>query len=90
MDRPLPKRTSSDPDARMCDVASTVGLSDRAVHQIAGELVVVTQRAAENEKVGWSNCYRVVRSAHSRHGLEADLSQCEFADLVLRRHPRAD
>ena len=90
MDRPLLKRTSSVPDARLCDAASTVGLTDRAVQQIVRELVVVTQGAAENEKVGRSNCYRVVRSAHSRHGLEADVSLGEFADLVLRRHPRAD
>jgi hypothetical protein len=86
------ERINDDGDKRfrMCDVASPVGLTDRAVRQIVRELVAVTQGPAENEKVGRSNCYRVVRSAHSHHELETDLSLGEFADLLLRRHPRAD
>ena len=70
------ERISDDGDkrCRMCDVASTIGLTDRAVRQIVRELVAVTQGPAENEKVGWSNCDRVVRSAHfPRHDLRGDV-----------------
>ncbi len=60
------------------------------MQQIVRELVAATQGAAENEKVGRSHCYRVVRSAHSRHELEADVSLGELADLALGWHPSAD
>ena len=58
------ERISDDGDkrCRMCDVASTIGLTDRAVRQIV------------REKVGGSNCDRVVRSAHfPRHDLRGDV-----------------
>lgn len=77
-----------DPDARMRDVASAVGVTERAVQQIVRELV--SQGYVEKEKVGRRNRYRVVRSAHFRHHLEADVTLGAFADLVLGRDPRAD
>jgi predicted transcriptional regulator len=72
----------------MCDVAQAVGLTERAVQQIVRELV--SQGFVEKEKVGRRNRYRVVRSAHFRHELEADVSLGAFADLVLGSPPRAD
>ena len=77
-----------DPDARMRDMAGAVGVTARAVQQIVGELV--SQGYVEKEKVGRRNRYRVVRSAHFRHELEADVSLGAFADLVLGSPPRAD
>lgn len=70
-----------DPDARMRDVADAVGITERAVQQIIRELV--QQGYVEKEKAGRRNRYAVVRSAHFRHDLEADVSLGSFVDLVL-------
>lgn len=75
-----------DPDARMRDVAAAVGVTERAVQQIVRDLV--DQSYVEKEKVGRRNRYRVVRSAHFRHELEAEVRLGEFLDLVLDRRSR--
>jgi predicted transcriptional regulator len=78
-----------DPDVRMRDVASAVGITERAVQQIVHDLV--EGNYVEKEKVGRRNRYRVVRSAHFRHELEADVSLGPFVDLLagrLRPMPR--
>lgn len=70
-----------DPQARMRDVALAVGVTERAVQQIVRDLV--DQDYVEKEKVGRRNRYRVIRSAHLRHELEAEVSVGELLDLVL-------
>ncbi|GAB2739894.1 helix-turn-helix transcriptional regulator [Nocardioides pakistanensis] len=73
-----------DPDVRMRDVAAAVGITERAVQQIVRDLV--DEAFVEKEKVGRRNRYRVVRSAHFRHDLEADVSIGDFVGLVLGGH----
>lgn len=73
-----------DPDVRMRDVAAAVGITERAVQQIVRDLV--DEAFVEKEKVGRRNRYRVVRLAHFRHDLEADVSIGDFVDLVLGGH----
>ena len=75
-----------DPSARMRDVAEAVGVTERAVQQIVRDLV--SEEYVRKEKVGRRNRYRVVRSAHFRHQLEADVSLGSFVDLVLQRRAR--
>lgn len=75
------------PEARMRDVAQAVGITERAVQQIIRELV--QQGYVTKEKDGRRNRYQVVRSAHFRHDLEADVSLGSFVDLVLGRGARA-
>ncbi|HEU4513496.1 MAG TPA: winged helix-turn-helix domain-containing protein [Nocardioidaceae bacterium] len=75
-----------DPEVRMRDVAEAVGVTERAVQQIVRDLV--DQDYVEKEKVGRRNRYRVVRSAHFRHELEAEVKLGEFLDLVLGRRSR--
>ena len=77
-----------DPDVRMRDVASAVGITERAVQQIVRDLVAGGY--VEKEKLGRRNRYRVVRSSHFRHELEADVSLGPFVDLVLTGRRRAD
>ena len=69
-----------DPDARMRDVAEAVGITERAVQQIVHDLVA--QGYLQKSKIGRRNRYRVVRNAHFRHDLEADLTLGRFLDLV--------
>lgn len=69
-----------DPDARMRDVAVLVGITERAVQQIVGDLVA--QGYLRKEKVGRRNRYAVVRGAHLRHDLESHVSLGAFLDLV--------
>jgi predicted transcriptional regulator len=77
-----------DPDARMRDVASVVGITERAVQQIVGDLV--GQGYLLKEKVGRRNRYAVVRAAHLRHELEAHVSLGQFVDLVVVTAPTTD
>ena len=70
-----------DPDARMRDVAASVGITERSVQQIVADLVA--QGYLRKEKVGRRNRYDVVRGAHFRHDLEAGVTIGDFLDLVL-------
>jgi DNA-binding MarR family transcriptional regulator len=71
------------PDARMRDIADAVGITERAVQQIVRELA--SHGYVEKEKVGRRNRYRVERSAHLRHPLEADVTVGDFLDAVTPR-----
>ena len=75
-----------DPDARMRDVAEAVGITERAVQAIVRELV--SEGYLRKDKVGRRNHYRVVRSAHLRHDLEAGVSVGAFLDAATGR-PRS-
>ena len=74
---------SRDPDARMRDVAEAVGITERAVQQIAHDLV--EQGYLRKSKIGRRNRYSVVTQAHFRHDLEAGLTVGRFLDLVNGR-----
>lgn len=71
----------ADPDARLRDVATLVGITERAVSQIIVDLelagVVVRTR------VGRRNHYTINRAALLRHQLEADVAVGDLLDLVL-------
>ena len=70
-----------DPDARMRDVATAVGITERAVQQIVRELV--EQGYLQKEKMGRRNRYDVVRTAHLRHELESAVTLGDFLELLV-------
>ena len=57
-----------EPDARMRDVAERVGITERAVHRIVGELEEAGY--LEREKEGRRNRYRLRRDLPLRHPVE--------------------
>lgn len=69
-----------DPDARMREVASRVGITERAVQVIIRDLaeagLVVVQ------KVGRRNRYTLAEEQPFRHPLEAHVRIGSFADLL--------
>lgn len=69
-----------DPDARLRDVAAAVGITERAVQQIVGDLVA--EGYVHKHRSGRRNHYEVVRSAHFRHQLEAEVSVGDFLGLI--------
>jgi DNA-binding MarR family transcriptional regulator len=60
-----------DPEARMRDVADTVGITERAAQRIVADLVETGYLA--RERVGRRNRYRINREVKMRH--EAQLEQ---------------
>jgi DNA-binding MarR family transcriptional regulator len=72
-----------DPDSRLRDVAASVGITERAVQKIVGDLeeagVIVRERS------GRRNSYRVDVSVPLRHPLEAHRSVAALLALVLDR-----
>ena len=73
---------SQDADALLRDIATRVGITERAVQLIlhdleAGGYVV-------RERVGRRNHYSVQPSTHFRHPLEAHVGLDSFLDLVRR------
>lgn len=70
-----------DQDARMRDVAATVGITERAVQHIVRELV--GQGYLRKQRLGRRNRYDVVRSAHLRHELEAQVTLGDFLELFV-------
>lgn len=74
-----------DPEIRMRDVATRVGITERAVQQIVRDLseggFVITER------VGRRNRYTLVPGARFRHPLESHVRFGQFADLVRRNQP---
>jgi DNA-binding MarR family transcriptional regulator len=73
------------PDARIRDLASAIGITERAVTRIVGELadagVLVRQRR------GRRNVYRVRRNVHLRHPVEAHRTVGDL--LALAALPRS-
>ena len=70
-----------DPDARLRDVAAEVGITERAVQGIVGDL----ERAAVivRERQGRRNTYRLNLEAPLRHPLEAHRSIRSLLAMVL-------
>jgi hypothetical protein len=71
-----------EPDVLLRDVASSIGITERAVQQIVGDLeragVIVRLR------VGRRNRYILRREEQLRHPVEAGVTVGDFVDLVER------
>lgn len=78
---------AADPDARMRDVAARVGITERAVQMIVGDLEEAG--FVIRERVGRRNRYTVVKQGRFRHALEAHVRVGDFLDLVLQRPERS-
>lgn len=65
------------PDARVRDLAVTVGITERAVQRIIADLESVG--VLERERTGRRNHYRIRRESHLRHPLE---SHCTVGGLL--------
>jgi DNA-binding Lrp family transcriptional regulator len=72
-----------DPDARLRDVAASVGITERAVQKIVSDLeeagVIV------RERIGRRNSYRLDLDVPLRHALESHKSVGALLSLVLDR-----
>jgi len=72
-----------DPDARLRDVAASVGITERAVQKIVGDLeeagVILRERS------GRRNSYRLDMEAPLRHALESHRTVGTLLSLVLDR-----
>ena len=79
---------ATDPDIRLREVASEVGVTERCAQQIVNDLEAsgVIQRT----RTGRRNTYVVRRHARFRHPLESGLTVGEFVDLVIRARSRAE
>lgn len=79
---------AADPDIRLREVASEIGVTERCAQQIVSDLEAsgVIQRT----RTGRRNTYVVRRQAHFRHPLESGLTVGDFLDLVSRARSRAD
>ena len=67
---------SKDPTARMRDLAEQVGITERAVQQIVGELVA--HGYVVREKSGRRNRYSLADNTYMRHPLEGSVSIADF------------
>lgn len=75
----------ADPEARVRDLAVTVGITERAVQRIIVDLEMVG--ALERHRSGRRNHYRILRDGHLRHPLE---QHCTVGGLLdwIRSVPR--
>ena len=69
------------PDLRVRDIASMVGITERATQAILSDLA--HEGYLERIRVGRRNRYKVRRASHFRHPLVSDTSVGEVLDLVL-------
>jgi DNA-binding Lrp family transcriptional regulator len=80
---------AADPDSRLRDVAASVGITERAVQKIVGDL----EQAGVIERVrtGRRNSYRLHPSVPLRHPLEAHRTVGALLSVVLdaKGHRRA-
>jgi DNA-binding transcriptional ArsR family regulator len=72
-----------DPEARMRDVADRVGVTERAVQRIVGELEEAGYLVRRKE--GRRNHYEVTASRPLRHPIEKHCSTEQLLDLVIGR-----
>jgi DNA-binding MarR family transcriptional regulator len=76
----------ADPEARVRDLAVTVGITERAVQRIIADLEAVG--VLERQRSGRRNHYRILRDGRLRHPLE---SHCTVGGLLdwIRRAARS-
>lgn len=63
---------SQDPDIRLRDVATQVGITERAAQRIVAELE--EGGYLTHERVGRRNSYQVMRDEHLRHPIESHVT----------------
>ncbi len=71
---------AEDPHARLRDIAARVGVTERTVFGIVENLEEAG--FVVREKVGRRNTYRIDRSKHLRHQIEASHTIGELIDLL--------
>lgn len=69
-----------DPDCRVRDIADAVGITERAVQRIIGELV--EEGILIRERVGRRNHYRIHGGTPLRHPMESHRTVGELIDLL--------
>jgi len=69
-----------DPNARIRDIAALVGLTERAVQRILGELVA--DGVVESTRHGRRNSYRINKDVPLRHPLESHRTVQDLIRLV--------
>jgi DNA-binding transcriptional ArsR family regulator len=78
---------AQEPEARVRDVAERVGVTERAVHRILGELEEAGYLRKERE--GRRNRYEVRGGLPLRHPIERHCRLGGLIDFVTRTRPRA-
>lgn len=73
---------SKDPDVRLRDVATTVGITERAAQRIVAELEEAGY--LDHERLGRRNHYEIIDDAQLRHSVE---SHIEVRDLLSILEP---
>lgn len=71
-----------DPEARVRDLAAGVGITDRAVSRILGELEA--GGVIDRDRRGRRNVYRIHRRSRLRHALEAHRTVGDLLRLTAR------
>ena len=79
---------ATDPDIRLREVASEVGITERAAQQIVNDLEA--SGFIQRTRTGRRNTYVVCRQARFRHELESELTVGEFLDVVGRARSSSD
>jgi DNA-binding MarR family transcriptional regulator len=70
----------NDPDARMRDIAETVGVTERAAQRITNDLVEAGYLT--RERIGRRNRYRINRKARMRHPAQREHPIGELLGLL--------
>src|SRR3954454_10633295 len=74
---------AQDPDIRLRDLATRVGITERATQRIVAELV--TEGYVTRTRIGRRNEYEVHPGLPLRHPMEADHQVGELLDVLLER-----
>lgn len=75
------------PDARLRDVADSVGITERTAFRIIGELEEAG--ILERVKEGRRNHYSINKDAHLRHTIEEHCTVGDLLETVLSKQERA-
>ena len=77
---------AEDPETRMRDLAARVGVTERAVQRIIGDLEEAGYLSRSRE--GRRNHYRVTASRPLRHPIEQHCGTDQLIELVLGKRPQ--
>jgi DNA-binding MarR family transcriptional regulator len=77
----------NDLDARMRDIAETVGVTERAAQRITNDLVEAGYLT--RERIGRRNRYRINRQAHMRHPAQREHLIGELLGLLSSEEGRS-
>lgn len=76
---------AQDPDARLRDIAETVGITERAVQRIVSDLV--ESGFVKRERQGRRSTYTLEREVKMRHPSQFDHEIGELLDLLALEKP---